>query len=165
MRLGVALLPLALLPLALQTGCKTVAELTGLAAGGAAGAASANPAVGYAVGLGTAVAADELFKWMGRSRARAEQDAIAAAAGDLPEGGAAPWHIRHSIPIGNEGGDVHVVRVVTTSLATCREIVFSVADEPPAAPAWYAGSICHEAAGWHWALAEPAVDRWGFLQQ
>jgi hypothetical protein len=160
MRLAVALLLLPLL-----TGCKTMAELTGLAAGGAAGAATASPAVGYAVGLGTAVAADELFKWIGRTRARAEQDAIATAAADLPEGGVAPWRIRHTIPVGNEDGEVHVVRVIETSLATCREIVFSVADRPPAAPAWYASSICREAAGWHWALAEPAVDRWGYLQQ
>lgn len=161
MRLVLAL-PLA--SLALLGGCKSVAELTGLATGGAAGAATANPAVGYAVGLGTAVAADELFKWISRSRAHAEQQAIATAAAGLPDGGEAPWRIRHTVPIGNEGGEVRVVRVIATPLATCREIIFSVADLP-APPAWYASSICREATGWHWALAEPAVDRWGYLQQ
>jgi hypothetical protein len=155
----------ALLLLVLLGGCQSMSELAGFATGGAAGVATASPAVGYAVGLGTAVAADALFKWVGRTRAHAEQDAIATAAADLPEGGAAPWHIRHTIPIGNEGGEVRVVREIDSSLARCREIVFSVADRPPAAPAWYASSICRAPEGWRWALAEPAVDRWGFLQQ
>jgi hypothetical protein len=156
---------LAIAALVLLTGCRFIAELSGLATGAAAGGATASPAVGYAVGIGTQVALEELFKWSGRVRAHAEQEAIAAAAAGLPEGGVAPWYIDHTIPIGNEGGEVRVVRVIDTSLATCREVVFSVADRPPAAPAWYATSICHEASGWHWALAEPAVDRWGFLQQ
>jgi hypothetical protein len=160
MRLALALLVLALLP-----GCRTVAELTGLATGGAAGAATASPAIGYAVGIGTAVAADELYKWIGRSRAHGEQEAIAAAAADLPEGGAAPWFVSHTIPIGDEGGEVRVVRIIETSLATCREIVFSVVDLPAEAPPWYATTICRDPTGSHWALAEPAVDRWGFLQQ
>jgi hypothetical protein len=57
------------------------------------------------------------------------------------------------------------VRDIPTSLADCREIVFSVVDGPPAGPAWYSSSICRSATDWHWALAEPAVDRWGYLQQ
>lgn len=100
-----------LLPILLLGGCKAAAQLSGLAVGGATGAATANPAVGYAVGIGTAVAADELFKWIGRSRTHAEQLAIASAASDLPQGGAAHWRIRHSIPIGNEKGEVWVTRV------------------------------------------------------
>jgi hypothetical protein len=155
----------ALLCLALLAGCKSAAELTGAVTGGVAGASTANPAIGYAVGIGTAVAADELFKWVGRTRAHAEQVAIAAAAEELPEGGTAPWQIRHTLPYGNEGGEVRVVREVTNSLSTCREIVFSVADAPPATPLWYYSSICRGTSGWDWAMAEPAVDRWGFLQQ
>ena len=156
---------LALLALAALAGCQTAAQLTGLATGGAAGVATANPAIGYAVGIGTAVAADELFKWIGRSRAHAEQLAIAAAAARLPEGGAAYWHIRHTIPFGDEGGEVWVTRVVESGLATCRDIVFSVAKPPPGAPAWYRSSICRGTDGWDWARAEPAVARWGYLQQ
>jgi len=156
---------LALLPLALLAGCKSAAELTGLAAGAVAGGATANPAVGYAVAVGTAAGADEAFKWIGRTRSHAEQQAIADAAADLPEGGAAYWRIRHTIPIGNENGEVHVTRVIVSKLATCREITFSVVDDPPKPPAWYATSICRDTTGWHWALAEPAVDRWGYLQQ
>lgn len=154
-----------LLPLLMLAGCKSSAEITGFAAGGAAGAVTGNPAVGYAVGIGTVVAADELFKWIGRSRAHAEQVAIATAAAGLPEGAAANWRVRHTIPIGNEGGEVWVTRVIDTPLTTCRDIVFSVADHPPKLPAWYFSTICHDPAGWDWAMAEPAVPRWGFLQQ
>jgi hypothetical protein len=151
--------------LVLLGGCRSAAELGGLATGSAAGIVTASPAVGYAIGIGTQVALDELFKWSGRTRAHAEQEAIANAAADLPEGAAAPWHVDHTIPIGNEGGEVRVVRLIPTPLATCREIFFSVADRPPDAPAWYATTICQETSGWHWALAEPSVDRWGYLQQ
>ena len=153
-----------LLTLMLLGGCQSGAELTGLATGGAAGAATANPAIGYAVAIGTAVAADELFKRIGRGRANAEQEAISAAAAALMEGDAAPWQIHHFLPYGNEHGEVRVVRVMATPLAVCREIVFSV-ENKPAPSVWYASSICREAEGWHWALAEPAVERWGFLQQ
>jgi hypothetical protein len=155
---------LASLMLASLGGCTTAAQLSGLAAGGTAGAATANPAVGYAVGIGTAVAFDELFKWVGRSRAHAEQIAIAQVAAGLPQGGEAAWRIRHTIPIGNEAGEVQVVRTIATPMTTCREIVFSVENRPPKAPEWYSASICRNTEGWDWAAAEPAVPRWGFLQ-
>ena len=156
----------ALLPLLLLAGCKSAAELTGLATGGIAGVATANPAIGYLVGIGTAAAADRLFIWYGRTRQHAEQQAIADAAAGLPEGDGAPWRIRHVIPYGNEHGEVRVVHVIATPLANCREIVFSVAADAPKPPVWYATSICREGEdGWQWALAEPAVPRWGFLQQ
>lgn len=156
----------ALLPLLLLAGCKSAAELTGFAAGGVAGVATANPAVGYIVGIATAAAADQVFKVFGRTRQHAEQQAIADAAAGLPEGDAAQWHIHHFIPIGNEHGEVRVTHVIATPLADCRQIVFSVAAEAPRPPRWYATSICRDGAdGWQWALAEPAVPRWGFLQQ
>jgi hypothetical protein len=53
---------------------------------------------------------------------------------------------------------------MTTPLAECREILFSV-EAPPTPAAWYAASICRGTSGWHWALAEPAAARWDFLQQ
>lgn len=156
----------ALLPLLLLAGCKSAAQLTGFAAGGVAGVATANPAVGYLVGIATAAAADQAFKLVGRTRQHAEQQAIADVAAGLPEGDAAAWHIHHIIPIGDEHGEVRVVSVIATPLASCREIVFSVAADAPKPPAWYATSICREGEdGWQWALAEPAVPRWGYLQQ
>lgn len=161
-----ALATAVLMPLLLLAGCKAAAQLTGFAAGGVAGVATANPAVGYLVGIATATVADEAFRVFGRTRQHAEQQAIAAAAAGLPEGDAAPWHIHHVIPFGDEHGEVRVVDVIANPLAECRQIVFSVAADAPKPPAWYATSICREGEeGWEWALAEPAVPRWGFLQQ
>ncbi len=163
-RIAVRFSHLVLVAALLLGGCSSLAQIAGLATGAVAGGATANPAVGYAVAVGTAAASDELFKWIARTRQGAEQDAIATAAADLPEGGSAAWHIRHDIPIGNEHGDVRVIRAVDTAIAKCKEIVFSVLDDPPAPPSLYATSICRDTRGWRWALAEPAVDRWGFLQ-
>ncbi len=145
------------------TGCGGGAEITGLAAGGVAGGASANPAVGYVVAVGTAAAADEAFRYFDRVRERAEQNAIAAAASGLGEGQTAAWEIRHTIPIDNEHGQVQVVRAIDNPLATCREIAFSV-EVPPKPEHWYVTSICRQTNRWKWAGAEPAVERWGFLQ-
>jgi hypothetical protein len=143
--------------------CKAAPDLAALATGGAAGAATGSPAVGYIVGLSVRAATAEGLRYVVRIRARAEQDAIADVAGTLPEGGAAPWRIRHDIPIGNENGVVRVTRNVVTPLAECREILFSVED-PPAPPAWFSSSICKQTQQWKWAAAEPAVERWGYLQ-
>ncbi len=145
-------------------GCSAVADLSGLAAGAVAGGATANPAVGFVVAVGTDAAVDAGLKYVSRHRQQAEQDAIALAAAALPEGGSAPWQIRHDIPLGNEGGEVQVVRNIVTPIATCKEIAFSVADDPPATPAWFNTTICRQEAAWKWAQAEPAVPRWGFLQ-
>lgn len=153
----------ALLALLLLAGCTEVSQLAGLAAGGTAGAATANPALGYAVGLGVAVGADELSAWITRSRVRGEQDAIAEAAGAAPLGTPEPWSVRHTIPIGDEQGHFLVTREVATPLATCREVVFLVESGRQAHP--YATTLCRGSAGWRWAEPEPAADRWGFLQR
>jgi hypothetical protein len=141
-------------------GCSDLGELTGLATGAVAGGATANPAVGYAVAVGTAAAADVTFNWISRTRHGAEQDAIANAAGALPDGGEGAWEIRHDIPLGNEHGDVRVIRTFATPLTTCRELVFSVVDDPPATPALFRTQICRQGPGWKWADAEPSVARW-----
>lgn len=153
------------LPLALS-GCKAIPDLAGLASGGTVGAATANPALGFLAGVSTSAAVDELVKYIGRSRQNGEQDAIAAVAGELPEGGTAPWRIAHTIPIGNEHGELQVARVIASKLATCKEIVFSVIDgDGPRAPRrLYTADLCRRADRWKWADAEPAVPRWGFLQ-
>jgi hypothetical protein len=149
--------------LLLMSGCSSVPLIAGVVSGGVAGGATANPAVGFAVGVGVDAATGASVRWFGRSRQHAEQDAIAAVAGSLPDGGRAPWRINHFLPFGNEHGQLQVVRVVDTPLGACREIVFSVADD--AAPEhWYTASVCQHEIGWRWATAEPAVARWGHLQ-
>jgi hypothetical protein len=145
------------------TGCSSLGYLSGLVAGGGAGVATGSPFIGYAVGVAVDTVATEAVKYYGRNRQQAEQDAIAAVAGDMPQGGVAPWRIRHDIPIGNEHGVVRIIRQIDTPIADCREIAFSVED-PPTAPAWYISSICKQTRHWKWAAAEPAVDRWGNLQ-
>lgn len=159
------LLPLVLLP-ALLGGCGAVPQVVGAGAAIISGAGTVNPGVGVAIGLGTAAATDFALKYYGRSRQRSTQELIAAAAGPLPPGGVAPWRTDHTIPIGNEHGEVHVVRAIDNPLAPCREIVFSVEDGEGEARArdWFAAQICRQGEQWRWASAEPAVERWGSLQ-
>ena len=127
MRLRCRVLPVpALAALVLLAGCNTVPEITGLVTGGAAGAATASPAVGFLVGVAVDAAASASLTYVTRTWHGAEQDAIARAAADVPEGGQVPWQIRHPLPIGNEHGQLRVVRVINSPLAQCKEIVFSV---------------------------------------
>ena len=150
----------------LLAGCKAAPQIAATVAGGAAGAATANPAVGFAVGVATDAAANYVFRYYGRTRQQAEQDAIAQVAGLLPPGGEANWKIEHDIPIGDEHGTLQVVRQIDNPLALCKQVMFSV-DEGKGEKlkrAWYSADICHQADWWKWASAEPAVERWGFLQ-
>jgi hypothetical protein len=161
-------LRLLLLP-GLLGGCDVLRAAPHIAGAGAAiisGAGTANPGVGVAIGLGVTAVTDYALKYYGRSRQDATQDAIASAASPLPPGGHAPWRIDHRIPIGNERGEVHVVRSIDNPLAPCREIMFSVEDgEGEAATRdWFAAQICRQGERWRWASAEPAVERWGALQ-
>ena len=155
------LAPLLLLPV--LGACSTISDLAALAAGGSAGAATANPALGFVVGVGVKAGVDEVGRWYTRSRVRGEQDAIAEAVGAAPPGTPEPWAIRHSIPIGDEHGHFLVTREFVTPLTTCREVVFLVEDGNERRP--FTTQICREAVGWRWAAAEPAVDRWGYLQR
>ena len=147
--------------LPLLAGCAVVSDIAGLAAGGGAGAATANPAIGFAVGVGVRAGVDELGKYITRRRHGGEQDAIADAAGTAPLGVTRPWEIRHTLPLGNTRGDLVAVRDISTPLATCREVLFTLSDGGPAP---FATSICQHGDHWRWATAEPAVGRWGFLQ-
>ena len=151
---------IALLPA--LAGCKALPDVAGAIGGGVAGGASGNPAVGLAVGIAIDAVAEYAFNYVGRTRQQAEQDAIAAVAGNLPRDQAAVWRIRHDIPIGNEHGELRVVREIKSPLAACKEIVFSVNDG--SSRAWYTAAVCQQAHGWKWASAEPAVERWGALQ-
>ncbi len=149
--------------LLLLGGCSSTGEIIGVVTGAAAGGASANPAVGFAVGVATAAASDYAVKLIARSWHGAEQDAIATTAAPLPVGAMVPWRIRHSVPIGNQHGQLEVVRDIVNPLAACKQVLFSV-EAGRASPAWYSVDICQDTQGWKWASAEPAVARWGFLQ-
>ena len=157
---------IAVLAMGALAGCNSASQITGLVVGGIAGGATANPAIGYAVGIGTDAATNAGLKWFGRSRQSAEQDAIAEAAGDLPVGGSSDWKIEHTIPFGNEHGELRVTRAIGSPMAACKEIVFSVEDgsDKELKKHWYVTEICKSVDSWRWASAEPAVERWGYLQ-
>jgi hypothetical protein len=141
-------------------GCNLVPAAAGVAAGGATAAVTANPVVGYAVGLGVRAGADEVLKYYVRVRKTAEHDAIADVAGQAPVGDSRRWEIRHTIPIGNAKGSLSVVAEIPNPLAQCREVMFVTdgSDEP------FLTQVCLDSDRWHWAAAEPSVDRWGTLQ-
>jgi hypothetical protein len=142
------------------SGCSLGPAAAGVAAGGAAAAVSANPVVGYAVGLGVRAGANEVLKYYVRVRQNAEQDAIASAAGEAAFGSTRRWEIRHTIPIGNARGSLSVVAEISNPLARCRAVIFSTdgVDSP------FITQVCRDSDHWRWSAAEPAVERWGSLQ-
>lgn len=156
----------ALCGLVLLSGCQALTQVGAVITGGAAGAASGSPAVGFAVAIATDAAANWVVRYVSRARAGAEQDAIAEVAGQMPMGSKADWKIEHFIPIGDQHGRLRIVREIDTQLATCREIAFSVDNGKGAdrKANWYVVNICRDPQGWKWASAEPAVPRWGYLQ-
>jgi hypothetical protein len=158
--------PTLLAAFVLLAGCNATVQVAAVVGGGAAGGLTANPAVGFAVGVAIDAGATYVVRYYGRTRQGAEQDAIAQVAGDLPIGTEAAWKIEHTIPIGDEHGQLRVVRAIDSPLAACKEIAFSV-DEGKGAKlqrSWYISDVCRQAERWKWASAEPAVERWGFLQ-
>jgi hypothetical protein len=68
--------------------------------------------------------------------------------------------------MGDEEGDLVVVRVIGSDAFSCKEIVFSVDRIEMDAPAraFYTATVCRDCAVWKWASAEPATERWGALQ-
>jgi hypothetical protein len=157
---------LPLLVLILLAGCNSTAQIAAAVTGGIAGAGTGSPAVGFLVAVLTDAGANYVVRYYGRSRQGAEQDAIAQVAGGLPVGTEATWKIEHTIPIGDEHGRLQVVRTIDSPLAACKEIAFSVDEGKDGKPqrSWYTTNVCKQAQAWKWASAEPAVERWGFLQ-
>jgi hypothetical protein len=151
----------------LLAGCSsTTTQFAAVVTGGVAGAASGNPIVGFAVGVAFDAGATYVIRYYGRTRQGSEQDAIAEVAGQLPVGTEAAWKIEHTIPIGDEHGHLRIVREIDSPLAACKEVAFSV-DEGKGDKlkrAWFTSDICKQSERWKWASAEPAVERWGFLQ-
>ena len=148
------------------SGCASVGAASGAVAGVVSGSATANPAVGIGVGIAVQAATDEVVNRYMRGLHHDQQEAIARLAGEAPVDWSMPWQVKHKLPLENGHGEVRVLRVFNTALASCREFVFSVVDgdAPDAKTAWYVASVCQQAQGWKWASVEPAVDRWGSLQ-
>jgi hypothetical protein len=146
--------------------CSSVGSITGAVAGIASGSAVANPAVGLAVGIGVQAGVDASIKAAMRHMSHEEQAQLAALAGSMQVGEYQAWSVEHAISYGNSEGRVTVVREFSTPLSTCKEAVFSVHDANPKLGhrPGFVTVVCHGAEGWQWALAEPAVARWGVLQ-
>ena len=158
-----------LLAAAMLAGCSTVGGLAGTVAGIATGSFTSNPAIGIAVSVSVKAATDAEIKNLLRSLQQDEQDEIAALAGAMTPGEIRQWQVRHFIPYGNNQGEMQVTRVIDTPLASCKEVMFTVADRKAPAPvddaprAWFSANVCRQEARWKWAIAEPAVERWGSL--
>jgi hypothetical protein len=158
-----------LLAAAMLAGCSTVGGLAGAVAGIATGSFTSNPAVGIAVSVSVKAVTDAEIKKLLRSLQQDEQDEIAALAGAMAPGEIRAWLVRHRIPYGDSQGEMQVTRVIDTPLASCKEVMFRVvarkAAEPAddAARAWFSANVCRQDQRWKWAIAEPAVERWGSL--
>ena len=161
---GIARIGTIVLALLALQGCRSIGSGAGAVVGVAAGAASVNPLIGTAAGLGTKAAVDALVLYIARVQQEGQQDAIATVAGHLKLGQAAEWRIAHVLPFGDAHGTLRVAGVIPNPLADCREIVFTVVDGSRHAD--YVTTECAEAGSghWNWAQAEPATERWGFLQ-
>lgn len=163
------LLLLAAAPLA---GCGSLltegtATGAGIAGAGIAGAISRNATVGAAIGLGVAAGANAGLLYVERRIHSGTQDAIAAAAGPLPEGGVGAWRSTPAIPIERDAhGEVAVSREIDGPDFACKEIIFSVDDgkTPDLHRSFFTTTICRDGDKWRWAMAEPATSRWGALQ-
>lgn len=158
-----AILMLAVVPLA---SCNSLGDLVGAVSGTAAAAGSANPALGIAIGVSTRAVADYGIRYVARRWHRTEQDALAATIGAMEVGEIRPWQVRHDLPIGNEQGEVRLLRVIETPLAQCKEALFSLSSGggAEAQQQWFVTSACRQGEAWKWAAAEPATERWGSLQ-
>jgi hypothetical protein len=157
-----------LLALSGLSGCGSLlvegaSDAAGVASAGAASAITKNAAIAAAVGLGAQSVALEGAHYLERRVHRAEQDAIAVAAGPLLPGAVAQWSIKHTLPLeDNEKGQIAVSRIIGNGTFLCKEIVFSV--ETPKRRDFYVATVCRAGDTWKWATAEPAVARWGGLQ-
>ena len=114
-------------------------------------------------GVGVSFAVDQGVSYGERLIQENVQSAIATAAGPIEEvGKAVPWHITEWLPWSGRSGAVEVAREYGSGIP-CKDIVFTVADDK--AHRLYASTICRNDQGqWMWALAEPSVHRWDYLQ-
>lgn len=146
---------------------QSTSDAAGVAGAGIASAVTHNGSVAAAIGLGVQSIASSGLGFVERRVHHREQERIAEAAGPLPVGAVAPWHVVHTIPIEpDQHGEVTVSQVFGGSLFACKEIVFSVdhRDKAGTRRHFYVTTICRDDGRWHWAEAEPATSRWGALQ-
>ncbi len=151
----------------LLSGCSSIGGFAGAVAAAASGTLTSNPAIGLGVGVAVQAATDTAFRRIFRDMQADEQDRIAAIAGAMDVGEQRTWDIHHAIPFNDERGELRVVGAIDNALATCKEVLFSVADGTKEAPTrqWFVTQTCRRSDGqWRWAAAEPAVARWGALQ-
>jgi hypothetical protein len=148
-------------------GCSSIGGFAGAIAAAASGVVTSNPAIGLGVGVAVQAATDTAFRRVFRDMQADEQNRIAAIAGAMRVGEQQSWDIHHRIPFTDEHGELRVVGAIDNALATCKEVLFSVAGGPKEAPTreWFITQTCRQSDGeWRWAAAEPAVARWGALQ-
>jgi hypothetical protein len=150
---------------ALLSGCAAVSDITGAVAGFAAGALTANPAVGIGVGIVVRAGTAEALGHIARVRRDAEHQAIVAAIADAAAGERRTWSLDRKAS-GDAHGEARVVRLIETPIAVCKEIAFTVSREEGAVAFgdWFTTVACFDGQQWRWAIAEPAVDRWANLQ-
>ena len=140
--------------------------IAAVVAGGATGAATGSPAVGFSVGVATDAGGELCCPLYGRAaRARNRMRSLKlpgnCRSAPTPRG-------KSSTPSRSamNTGSCRSSAPSTSPLASCREIAFSV-DEGNGNKlkrAWFTSDICKQGKRWKWAAAEPAVERWGFLQ-
>jgi hypothetical protein len=150
----------------LLTGCAGAADVAGAVTGSAATLVSANPAVGLGAGLAVRAGTTTAVNWAFRRRHRYAQDEVAAVIGRLSPGVRQAWRVNYTIPVGNAHGEAELIRTIDTTLATCREAIFSVVEEESATgnrQQWFVVTACQQGDIWKWASAEPATGRWGSL--
>ncbi len=158
-----AIMVLAVLPLA---GCAAagpaVTTLATAGVAGAVGSATGNALLGAAVGFGVSYGVDQGVKYVERRIEGNVQIAIAETAGPLAIGQSASWNAPETLPLAGKSGTVEVARSFGEAIP-CKDIVFTDADDSDHHV--FTSTICRNDQGiWVWALAEPSIHRWGYLQ-
>lgn len=152
---------LVLLATSVLSGCtsSSISGTVGAVSGISSSAITANPAVGYAIGITMQAATDATIKYIFREWSNEQQTLMANLAGDLVIGQIQDWEIKRTLPIANERGQIQVIRDIDNALVHCREVLFTVINkEEESLP--YLAAICKQQESWKWASAEPAVQRW-----
>jgi hypothetical protein len=154
---------LGVLPLA---GCAAagpaVTTLATAGVAGAVGSASGSALLGAVVGFGVSYGVDQGVKYVERRIEGNVQIAIAETAGPLTVGQAASWQVEETLPLSSKSGTVELARSFGEAIP-CKDVVFTDADDSDHHV--FTSTICRNDQGiWVWALAEPSVHRWGFLQ-
>lgn len=151
----------SLLSLSVLSGCtsSSISGTVGAISGISSSAITANPAVGYAIGISMQAATDATIKYVFREWSNEQQLLMAKLAGELPIGQIQSWEIKRTLPIANEQGQLQVVREIDNALVQCREVLFTV-ENKEATSLPYLAAICKQQDSWRWASVEPAVQRW-----